>query len=75
MAALAATLLLKESFDMEIKNKKVFFLGDSITQGVGASSGETKYTRVYENMPDGLHPSDLGMERIADMLNAFLSTI
>ncbi len=32
---------------MEIKGKKVVFLGDSITQGVGASSRENRYTDVF----------------------------
>ena len=33
---------------MEIKNKKVNFLGDSITEGVGVSSSEYKYVSVFE---------------------------
>ncbi|MBP3605642.1 MAG: SGNH/GDSL hydrolase family protein [Clostridia bacterium] len=32
---------------MELKNKKILFLGDSITQGVGASSPETAYVSVF----------------------------
>ncbi len=32
---------------MEIRGKKVVFLGDSITQGVGASSKENRYTDVF----------------------------
>lgn len=32
---------------MELKNKRVYFLGDSITQGVGASSQENRYTDVF----------------------------
>ena len=32
---------------MEIKGKKVLFLGDSITQGVGASSIENRYPDVF----------------------------
>ena len=28
---------------MELKNKVINFLGDSITEGVGASSAETRY--------------------------------
>ena len=32
---------------MEIKGKKVIFLGDSITQGVGVSSPENRYTDVF----------------------------
>ena len=33
---------------MEIKNKKINFLGDSITEGVGVSSPEYKYVSVFE---------------------------
>lgn len=33
---------------MEIKNKKINFLGDSITEGVGVSSPEFKYVNVFE---------------------------
>ncbi len=33
---------------MEIKNKKINFLGDSITEGVGVSSPENKYVSVFE---------------------------
>lgn len=33
---------------MDLKGKKVIFLGDSITEGVGASDGEHKYTSVFE---------------------------
>lgn len=32
---------------MEIKNKKINFLGDSITQGVGVSAPEFKYVEVF----------------------------
>ncbi|MDD6214112.1 MAG: SGNH/GDSL hydrolase family protein [Firmicutes bacterium] len=32
---------------MELQNKRVFFLGDSITEGVGASSEETCYVSVF----------------------------
>lgn len=32
---------------MEVKGKKVVFLGDSITQGVGVSSVENRYTDVF----------------------------
>ena len=32
---------------MEIKGKKVNFLGDSITEGVGVSSPEFKYVEVF----------------------------
>ena len=33
---------------MELKNKKIVFLGDSITQGVGASKPENCYVSVFE---------------------------
>ena len=33
---------------MELQGKKIVFLGDSITEGVGASSAETKYVSVLE---------------------------
>ena len=32
---------------MEISNKKINFLGDSITQGVGVSARENKYVEVF----------------------------
>ena len=32
---------------MEVRGKKVIFLGDSITQGVGASTKENRYTDVF----------------------------
>ena len=35
---------------MELKGKKVVFLGDSITEGVGASSVETRYVNVFEQI-------------------------
>lgn len=35
---------------MELKNKKVNFLGDSITEGVGASSPENNYVSVFEKI-------------------------
>ena len=35
---------------MELKNKKVVFLGDSITEGVGASDLEHRYPNVFEKM-------------------------
>lgn len=35
---------------MELNLKKVFFLGDSITEGVGASSPEHGYTAVFEKI-------------------------
>ena len=33
---------------MKLQNKKILFLGDSITQGVGASSPETSYVGVFK---------------------------
>ena len=33
---------------MEIKNKKIKFLGDSITEGVGVSAPEFKYVNVFD---------------------------
>jgi lysophospholipase L1-like esterase len=33
---------------MQIKGKKVNFLGDSITEGVGASAPEFMYVNVFE---------------------------
>lgn len=35
---------------MEIQNKKINFLGDSITQGVGVSAPEYMYVNVYKDM-------------------------
>lgn len=35
---------------MELKNKKVNFLGDSITEGTGASSVETRYSSVLKEL-------------------------
>ncbi len=35
---------------MELKNKKINFLGDSITEGHGASSVETRYTSVLKEL-------------------------
>ena len=35
---------------MDLKGKKVVFLGDSITQGVGASSPETIYPEVFKKI-------------------------
>lgn len=32
---------------MELKNKKVFFLGDSITEGAGVSAVENRFTDVF----------------------------
>ena len=37
---------------MEIKNKKINFLGDSITEGIGVSSEEFKYVNVFERKFD-----------------------
>lgn len=35
---------------MELKGKKVVFLGDSITEGVGASCAETRYVDVFASI-------------------------
>ena len=35
---------------LELKKKKVFFLGDSITEGVGASEYEKSYVPVFEKL-------------------------
>ena len=35
---------------MQLKGKKVLFLGDSITEGVGVSSPDKKYTSVFERL-------------------------
>lgn len=37
---------------MELKNKKVVFLGDSITEGVGASSPENAYVEMFRKGSD-----------------------
>ncbi len=34
-------------YNMDLKNKKILFLGDSITEGVGASSADTNYVSVF----------------------------
>lgn len=34
-------------YNMDLKNKKIIFLGDSITEGVGASSADTNYVSVF----------------------------
>ena len=35
---------------MDLKGKKVLFLGDSITEGVGVSSPAKKYTSVFSDI-------------------------
>lgn len=35
---------------MDLKDKKVVFLGDSITQGVGADKPENRYTDVFQRL-------------------------
>lgn len=37
---------------MDLKGKKIAFLGDSITEGVGASSPENRYVNVFSKMAD-----------------------
>lgn len=39
---------------MELKNKKVLFLGDSITAGTGVSSPEKCYVSVFGKISDKL---------------------
>ena len=51
---------------MEIKNKKVVFLGDSITEGVGASDIAHRYTDVFAKMTDcEIFVDGIGGTRIA----------
>lgn len=35
---------------MELRNKKVFFLGDSITEGVGTSAPQYTYPKIFEKI-------------------------
>ena len=37
---------------MELRNKKIAFLGDSITEGVGASAPDNKYVSVFSKITD-----------------------
>lgn len=47
---LVQQLLVLRGEKMELKGKKIAILGDSITQGVGASSELTRYTNVFADM-------------------------
>ena len=37
---------------MKLKGKKIIFLGDSITEGVGVSSVEKRYTDVFKRITE-----------------------
>ncbi len=56
---------------MEVKNKKVVFLGDSITEGSGASSFENSYTQVFARISgadvfvDGIGGTRIARQRAA----------
>lgn len=45
---------------MDLKGKKVLFLGDSITEGTGASSYENSYVAVFEKI-SGTHTENYGI--------------
>lgn len=72
---------------MKLNGKKVYFLGDSITEGAGYyglpvldlfnTSGMQPVMEIIkkEYMPDGLHPSDKGARKIAERLYGFLSAL
>ena len=45
---------------MELKGKKILFLGDSITEGIGASSYENSYVAVFEKI-SGAHTKNYGI--------------
>ena len=51
---------------MELKNKKIVFLGDSITEGSGASSIENRYTDLIGKMTGAVcYNHGIGGTRIA----------
>ena len=58
---------------MQLKDKKVVFLGDSITEGVGVTSVENRYTDVFkaisecEIFVDGISGSRIAPQKDADM--------
>ena len=56
---------------MDISHKKVLFLGDSITQGVGASSAETCYVSLFKKAyPNAeIHNFGVGGTRLARQVN------
>ena len=55
---------------MELLNKKVLFLGDSITQGVGVSAPQNRYTDVFASL-SGAEVFNYGISgtRIARQIN------
>ena len=57
------------TFKMELKNKKIAFLGDSITEGVGASAGKNRYVDVFSELSK-CKPVNLGVSgtRIAKQI-------
>ncbi len=59
---------------MDVKGKKVIFLGDSITQGIGVSSVENRYTDVFARNT-GAIVSNYGVSgtRIAKQKKPFFS--
>lgn len=56
---------------MNLKNKKVLFLGDSVTEGCGASSLDTCYVSLFKkNYPEAeIYNYGIGGTRIAKKLN------
>ena len=55
---------------MELQGKKVVFLGDSITEGVGASDVQHHYTHVFEAIADcEVFVDGIGGTRIAKQKN------
>ena len=58
---------------MQLKDKKVVFLGDSITEGVGVTAVENRYTEVFkaisecEIFVDGIGGSRIAPQKDADM--------
>lgn len=55
---------------MDLKQKRIFFLGDSITEGVGASCPECGYVSVFEKL-SGAYVKNYGVAgtRIARQTN------
>ena len=71
---------------MELKGLTINFLGDSITEGVGASSPDALFHAVLKRnaglkevrerfVPDGLYPNDAGHTVIAHKLQMFLQNL
>ena len=51
---------------MKLNGKKILFLGDSITEGVGVSSSDKKYTEVFKNLSNAeVYNYGIGGTRIA----------